>query len=177
LFDEVKARWGKLDFLLHSIAFAPREDLQGRVVDCSAEGFALAMDVSCHSFLRMARLAEPLMQDGGCLDVRDLLRLGPGGGALQHDGAGQAALESATRYIAAELGPKGIRAHAISPGPIAARGQRYRPFRRIAGARRSRSSGRNVGFDRGCRRSGRFLRAMLRGILPAPSFLLTPDSN
>ncbi len=67
LFERVKVEWGGLDFLLHSIAFAPKEDLHGRVVDSSAEGLALAMDVSCHSFLRMARLAGPLMTDGGCL--------------------------------------------------------------------------------------------------------------
>ncbi|PBN42262.1 enoyl-ACP reductase FabI [Sphingobium sp. D43FB] len=121
LFERVKAEWGGLDFLLHSIAFAPREDLHGRVVDCSADGFALAMDVSCHSFLRMAKLAEPLMGDGGCLlcvtfygserVVENYNLMGPV----------KAALESATRYVAAELGPKGIRAHAISPGPIATR--------------------------------------------------------
>ncbi|AOH87063.1 enoyl-ACP reductase (plasmid) [Sphingomonas panacis] len=121
LFEQVKLRWGGLDFLLHSIAYAPREDLHGRVVDCSAEGFAIAMDVSCHSFLRVARLAEPLMPDGGCLlcvtfygserVVENYNLMGPV----------KAALESATRYIAAELGPKGIRAHAISPGPIATR--------------------------------------------------------
>lgn len=121
LFTEVQQRWGGLDFLLHSIAFAPREDLHGRVVDCSAEGFATAMDVSCHSFLRMAKLAEPLMSDGGCLlcvtfygserVVENYNLMGPV----------KAALESAARYAAAELGPKGIRVHAISPGPIATR--------------------------------------------------------
>src|SRR5690606_37574869 len=67
LFERVKQEWGGLDFLLHSIAFAPKEDLHGRVVDCSAEGFAMAMDVSCHSFMRMAKLAEPLMPNGGTL--------------------------------------------------------------------------------------------------------------
>ena len=112
---------GGLDFLLHSIAYAPREDLHGRVVDSSAEGFATAMDVSCHSFLRMARISEPLMTDGGCLlcvtfygselVVENYNLMGPV----------KAALESVTRYVAAELGPKGIRAHAISPGPIATR--------------------------------------------------------
>ncbi|MDZ7895577.1 MAG: enoyl-ACP reductase FabI [Sphingobium sp.] len=121
LFDEVKARWGGLDFLLHSIAFAPREDLHGRVVDSSAEGFAIAMDVSCHSFLRMAHLAEPLMTTGGtllCVTFYGSERV------VQHYnlmGPVKAALESATRYVAAELGPRGIRAHAISPGPIATR--------------------------------------------------------
>src|SRR5690606_39207091 len=67
VFAAIEAKWGKLDFLLHSIAYAPREDLHARVVDCSREGFLMAMDVSCHSFIRMAKLAEPLMRDGGCL--------------------------------------------------------------------------------------------------------------
>ena len=121
LFERVKTEWGGLDFLLHSIAFAPRDDLHGRVVDSSAEGFALAMDVSCHSFIRMARLAEPLMAQGGsllCVTFYGSERV------VEHYnlmGPVKAALESATRYIAAELGPKGIRANAISPGPIATR--------------------------------------------------------
>ena len=67
VFERIKREWGRLDFLLHSVAFAPKEDLHSRVVDCSAEGFAMAMDISCHSFIRMARLAEPLMTNGGCL--------------------------------------------------------------------------------------------------------------
>lgn len=121
LFEQVRDRWGGLDFLLHSIAFAPKEDLHGRVVDCSAEGFALAMDVSCHSFQRMAKLAEPLMTEGGCLLC---VTFYGSERVVEHYnlmGPVKAALESATRYIAAELGTKGIRAHAISPGPIATR--------------------------------------------------------
>lgn len=121
LFERVAREWGGLDFLLHSIAFAPREDLHGRVVDASAEGFAMAMDVSCHSFLRMAKLAEPLMVEGGCLLC---VTFYGSERVVEHYnlmGPVKAALESATRYIAAELGPKGIRAHAISPGPIATR--------------------------------------------------------
>lgn len=121
LFGEVSTRWGGLDFLLHSIAFAPREDLHGRVVDSSAEGFATAMDVSCHSFLRMAKLAEPLMTQGGCLLC---VTFYGSERVVEHYnlmGPVKAALESATRYVAAELGPKAIRAHAISPGPIATR--------------------------------------------------------
>lgn len=121
LFARVGREWGGLDFLLHSIAFAPREDLQGRVVDSSGPGFALAMDVSCHSFLRMAHLAEPLMRDGGCLLC---VTFYGSERVVEHYnlmGPVKAALESATRYVAAELGPKGIRAHAISPGPIATR--------------------------------------------------------
>lgn len=121
LFDEVKRKWGRLDFLLHSIAFAPKEDLHGRVVDSSAEGFSLAMDISCHSFLRMAKLAEPLMSDGGCLLCVTFYGSERVVDHYNLMGPVKAALESTTRYIAAELGPKGIRAHAISPGPIATR--------------------------------------------------------
>ncbi|WP_075213968.1 enoyl-ACP reductase FabI [Mongoliimonas terrestris] len=121
VFDAVRDRWGRLDILLHSIAFAPRQDLHGRVVDCSAEGFAQAMDISVHSFLRMIRLAEPLMTDGGtCLSVsffgservvRHYNMMGPV----------KAALESVVRYAAAELGEKGITVHALSPGPLKTR--------------------------------------------------------
>ncbi|MFT3967426.1 MAG: enoyl-ACP reductase FabI [Sphingobium sp.] len=121
VFEAVRERWDGLDFLLHSIAFAPREDLHGRVVDCSADGFGTAMDVSCHSFLRMARLAEPLMTNGGCLLCVTFYGSERVVAHYNLMGPVKAALESATRYIAAELGPKGIRAHAISPGPIATR--------------------------------------------------------
>lgn len=120
-FAQIADRWGRLDTLVHSIAFAPKADLHGRVVDCSAEGFAMAMDISVHSFLRMIRLAEPLMPAGGsCLSVsffgssrvvRHYNMMGPV----------KAALESAVRYAAAELGEKGIRVHALSPGPLATR--------------------------------------------------------
>lgn len=121
VFETITEKWGRLDFLLHAIAFAPAEDLQGRVVDCSAEGFALAMDVSCHSFLRMARLAEPLMTHGGCLLA---VTFYGSERVVEHYnlmGPVKAALESAVRYTAAELGFRGIRAHAISPGPIRTR--------------------------------------------------------
>ena len=121
LFAEATRRWGKLDFVLHSIAFAPRHDLHGRVTDCSAEGFALAMDVSCHSFIRTARLAEPLMTDGGCLLTVTFYGSERVVAHYNMMGPVKAALESTTRYLAAELGPKKIRAHAISPGPIATR--------------------------------------------------------
>lgn len=121
LFERVKVEWGGLDFLLHSIAFAPKDDLHGRVVDSSAEGFALAMDVSCHSFLRMAHLAEPLMSEGGCLLCVTFYGSERVVAHYNLMGPVKAALESVTRYLAAELGGKGIRAHAISPGPIATR--------------------------------------------------------
>jgi enoyl-[acyl-carrier protein] reductase I len=121
VFDRIRAAWGGLDFLLHSIAFAPREDLHGRVTDCSAAGFDVAMNVSCHSFIRMARLAEPLMPGGGCLLA---VTFYGSERVVEHYnlmGPVKAALESSMRYVASELGPKGIRAHAISPGPIRTR--------------------------------------------------------
>jgi enoyl-[acyl-carrier protein] reductase I len=121
LFERIQKEWGQLDFVLHSIAFAPKEDLHSRITDCSQSGFALAMDVSCHSFIRMARLAEPLMTRGGCLltvtfygsekVVADYNLMGPV----------KAALESSVRYMAAELGPNRIRVHALSPGPLKTR--------------------------------------------------------
>jgi enoyl-[acyl-carrier protein] reductase I len=121
LFARIEAEWGGLDFLLHSIAFAPMADLHGRVVDCSKEGFLQAMEVSCWSFIRMAKLAEPLMKDGGTLFCMTYY-----GSQLVVEnynlmGPVKAALESATRYLAHELGPKGIRVHAISPGPLKTR--------------------------------------------------------
>jgi len=121
VFDTLAERWGRLDILLHSIAFAPKADLHGRVVDCSSEGFALAMDVSVHSFLRMIRLAEPLMAGGGsCLTVsfQGATRV------VEHYnvmGPVKAALEAVVRYAAAELGEKGIRVNALSPGPMMTR--------------------------------------------------------
>ena len=120
-FDRIRSDWGELDFLLQAIAFAPREDLHGRVVDCSAAGFALAVDVSCHSFLRMARLAEPLMTKGGCLLTVTFYGSERVVAHYNLMGPVKAALESAVRYTAAELAPKGIRVHAISPGPIRTR--------------------------------------------------------
>ncbi len=121
VFDTVAQRWGRLDFVLHSIAFAPKSDLHGRVTDSSREGFARAMDISCHSFARMARLAEPLMRDGGSLMTMSYIgaeEVMPDYGVM---GPVKAALEASTRYLAAELGPKGIRVNAISPGPLATR--------------------------------------------------------
>ena len=121
VFNAISARWGRLDILLHSIAFAPRDDLHGRVIDCSAQGFGLAMDISVHSFLRMIRLAEPLMAHGGCcLSVSFF----GSSRVVEHYnimGPVKAALESVTRYAADELGEKHIRVHALSPGPLATR--------------------------------------------------------
>jgi len=121
VFDTIRERWGKLDILVHSIAFAPKEDLQGGLLSCSAEGFAKAMDVSCHSFIRMARLAAPLMTDGGAMFAMSYYganRVVPNYNVM---GPVKAALEAACRYLAFELGPSGIRVHAISPGPLKTR--------------------------------------------------------
>lgn len=121
VFDAVRTRWGRLDFVLHSIAFAPASDLHGRVADSSREGFARAIDISCHSFVRMARLAEPLMTAGGTLLTMSYLgadAVVPHYGVM---GPVKAALESTVRYLATELGPAGIRVHAVSPGPIRTR--------------------------------------------------------
>jgi enoyl-[acyl-carrier protein] reductase I len=121
VFEAIERRWRRLDFALHSIAFAPRADLHGRVVDCSRQGFLLAMDVSCHSFIRMARLAEPLMTNGGALFTMSYFGAEKVVENYNLMGPVKAALEASARYLAAELGPKGIRVHAISPGPLKTR--------------------------------------------------------
>lgn len=121
VFDAIRERWGKLDILVHSIAFAPKDDLQGGLLNCSAEGFARAMDISCHSFVRMARLAEPLMVDGGSMFAMSYYgaqKVVPNYNVM---GPVKAALEASCRYLAHELGPKKIRVHAISPGPLKTR--------------------------------------------------------
>ncbi|MGA3301721.1 MAG: enoyl-ACP reductase FabI [Methylovirgula sp.] len=120
-FKKVQEEWGKIDFLLHSIAFAPKEDLHARVIDCSQAGFAMAMDISCHSFIRMAKLAEPLMTNAGCLLTVTFYGSEKVVGDYNLMGPVKAALESSVRYMAAELGDKRIRVHAISPGPLKTR--------------------------------------------------------
>jgi enoyl-[acyl-carrier protein] reductase I len=121
VFEEINKKWGQLDIGLHSIAFAPKADLQGRVVDCSKEGFLTAMDISCWSFIRMAKLAEPLMKDGGTLSTMTYYGSQMVVENYNMMGPVKAALEASVRYLAAELGPKGIRVHAISPGPLKTR--------------------------------------------------------
>jgi enoyl-[acyl-carrier protein] reductase I len=121
VFDAIRGSWGSLDIALHSIAFAPKDDLQGRVIDSSANGFKLAMDISCHSFVRMARLAEPLMVNGGTLlamSYHGANKVVPNYNLM---GPVKAALESVVRYLAFELGEKHIRVHAVSPGPLKTR--------------------------------------------------------
>lgn len=121
VFDHLKAHWGTLDFVIHSIAFAPKNDLHGRIVDCSQSGFLQAMQVSCHSFIEMAHHAEPMMNPGGALItmsyygadkvVRNYNMMGPV----------KSALESCVRYMAHELGERDIRVFAVSPGPLRTR--------------------------------------------------------
>jgi enoyl-[acyl-carrier protein] reductase I len=121
VFEEVTKTWGRLDILVHSIAFAPKEDLQGGILDCSAAGFAKAMDVSCHSFVRMAKLAAPLMTDGGTMFAMSYYGANKVVPTYSVMGPVKAALEACCRYLAYELGPKRIRVHAISPGPLKTR--------------------------------------------------------
>lgn len=121
VFEQIEHVWGKLDILVHSIAWAPKDDLQGGLLNCSADGFAKAMDISCHSFMRMARLAAPLMKDGGSMFAMSYYganRVVPNYNVM---GPVKAALEASCRYLAYELGPLRIRVHAISPGPLKTR--------------------------------------------------------
>ena len=121
VFREIGETWGSLDIALHSIAFAPKEDLQGMLVDSSGEGFKVAMDISCHSFVRMARRSAPMMQGGGTLlamSYHGANKVVPNYNLM---GPVKAALECAVRYLAYELGEKGIRVHAVSPGPLKTR--------------------------------------------------------
>lgn len=121
VFYEISQHWGKLDFVIHSIAFAPMADLHGRFIDTSAAGFAQAMDISCHSLVRLARHAEPLMTDGGSILTTSYYgseKVVPTYGIM---GPVKAALECSAKYLAAELGPKGIRVSAMSPGPVKTR--------------------------------------------------------
>ena len=121
LFETLAKTWGKLDFAVHSIAFSPKEALEGRVVDVSREGFLTTMEISCWTFIRMAHLAEPLMPDGGTWFTMTYYGSQMVVKNYNIMGVAKAALEGAVRYLAAELGPKGIRVHAVSPGPLATR--------------------------------------------------------
>jgi enoyl-[acyl-carrier protein] reductase I len=121
VFERIAHDWGNLDFVVHSIAFSPMDALRGRVADVSRDGFLTTMEVSCWTFIRMAHLAEPLMRKGGTLFTMTYYGSQMVVKNYNIMGVAKAALESAVRYLAAELGPKGIRVHAISPGPLATR--------------------------------------------------------
>ena len=121
VFERIASEWGELDILVHSVAWAPKSDLQGGLLNCSAEGFAAAMDISCHSFVRMARLAAPLMKHGGtmfAMSYHGANKVVPNYNVM---GPVKAALEACARYLAYELGPQQIRVHAVSPGPLKTR--------------------------------------------------------
>jgi enoyl-[acyl-carrier protein] reductase I len=121
VFERIGRDWGRLDIAVHSIAWAPKDDLQGGLLNCTAEGFAKAMDISCHSFVRMAKLAAPLMDDGGALFAMSYHGAQKVVTNYNVMGPIKAALEAACRYLAYELGPKKIRVHALSPGPLKTR--------------------------------------------------------
>lgn len=121
VFDRIGTKWGQLDILLHSIAWAPKDDLRGGLLDCSAEGFKQAMDISCHSFVRMARLAAPLMKKGGTMFAMSYYGASKVVPNYNVMGPVKAALEACCRYLAYELGKRRIRVHAISPGPLKTR--------------------------------------------------------
>ena len=121
VFARIDKEWGQLDIFVHSIAWAPKEDLEGGLLDCSAEGFSKAMDISCHSFVRMARLAAPLMKNGGAMFTMSYYGANKVVPNYNVMGPVKAALEACARYLAFELGPQRIRVHAISPGPLKTR--------------------------------------------------------
>lgn len=121
VFERIRAEWGRLDFVIHSIAFAPREDLHGRVTDCSQAGFLQAMQVSCHSFIETARHSEPLMTGGGTLITMSYYGADKVVDHYNLMGPVKAALEASVRYLARELGEHGIRVFAVSPGPLRTR--------------------------------------------------------
>lgn len=121
VFRTIAERWGRLDFMLHAVGNVPPADLRGRLTDCSAAGFAEAMNVSVHSLIRVTHLAEPLMRDGGSVITLSYL----GGERVVENynvmGPVKAALEASVRYLAHELGPAKIRVNAISAGPVPTR--------------------------------------------------------
>ena len=121
VFQRISEEWGQLDFVIHSIAFAPKADLHGRVIDCSPEGFTQAMRVSCYSFIELARFAEPLMTQGGSLLTMSYYGADKIVSHYNVMGPVKAALQATARYLASELGEKNIRVYAVSPGPLKTR--------------------------------------------------------
>ncbi|MCH7587477.1 MAG: enoyl-ACP reductase [Chloroflexi bacterium] len=118
LFAKMEKEFGTLDILVHAIAFANREDLLGRYLDTSREGFRLAMDVSVYSFTALARASRPLMKPGGSMVTMTYYGSQKVIPRYNVMGVAKAALEATVRYLAADLGPEGIRVNALSAGPI-----------------------------------------------------------
>ncbi|AJF06157.1 enoyl-ACP reductase FabI [Geoalkalibacter subterraneus] len=118
VFGELEKAWGKLDFVVHSVAFAHRDDLKRPFSQTSREGFSLAMDISAYSLLPISRYAAPLMKEGGSIVTMTYLGAQKAVPNYNVMGVAKAALEASVRYLAAELGPEGIRVNAVSAGPI-----------------------------------------------------------
>lgn len=117
-FEELRAKWDRLDFVVHAIAFSDKAELTGRFINTSRANFKHSLDISCYSFIEVARRAHPMMTEGGTLltlTYQGSMRVTPFYNVM---GVAKAALESATRYLANDLGPDGIRVNAISPGPM-----------------------------------------------------------
>lgn len=121
VFEAISRKWGRLDFLLHAVAWARHHGMRGRLADSTAESFAESMVVSCHSFIRMAKLSEPLMDRGGSLMTLSFYGAEKVVDHYNVMGPVKAALETSVRYLAHELGPRGIRVNAISAGPVKTR--------------------------------------------------------
>ena len=121
VFERIEREWGKLDFVIHSIAFAPRADLHGRITDCSRDGFVQAMQISCHSLIEIAHHAEPLLNPGGAIITMSYYGADKVVEHYNMMGPVKAALESTVRYMAKDLGEKDVRVFAVSPGPLRTR--------------------------------------------------------
>jgi enoyl-[acyl-carrier protein] reductase I len=127
LVDEVSAKYGKIDFLVHSAAFANRDDLSGRFIDTSQDGWNMALEISAYSLIKLCRALEPVFNDGASVMTMSYLGSTRAVGNYNIMGVAKAALEASVRYLTIDLGPRGIRVNTISPGPIntvAARGVR-----------------------------------------------------
>jgi enoyl-[acyl-carrier protein] reductase I len=117
-FQQISSKWGGLDAMVHAIAFANREDLEGRFVDTSRKGFGLALDISAYSLVALSRAAAPLMTNGGAIVTLSYYGAEKVVPSYNVMGVAKAALEASVRYLAADLGPQNIRVNAISAGPI-----------------------------------------------------------
>jgi enoyl-[acyl-carrier protein] reductase I len=117
-FQEIKAKWGSIDVLIHAVAFANREDLEGRFVDTTRAGFTMALDISAYSLVALSRAAAPLMPTGGAILTLSYYGAEKVVSNYNVMGVAKAALEASVRYLAADLGPANIRVNAVSAGPI-----------------------------------------------------------
>ena len=118
VFKAVKEKWGTVDVVIHAVAYANREDLEGRYIETSREGFKLALDISAYSLVAIARAAEPIMTNGGTIITLSYYGAEKVVQGYNLMGIAKAALEASVRYLAADLGPSNIRINGISAGPI-----------------------------------------------------------